>query len=91
MPPTSSGKKVVLSLPVPAPSNEIGVEVEVVDVPILDLFVDKMVCYPDDCGVCGWWSGFGGVVKVAPILVVMVKLFLVMVVLSTIAMVLNCW
>ena len=58
MPPTSSGKKVVLSLPVLAPSNEIGVEVEVdvevVDVPILDLFADKMVGYPDDCGVCGW-------------------------------------
>ena len=47
MPSTSSDKKVLLSFPVPAPSSEIGVEVlvelvDVVDVTILDL--DMMLC-----------------------------------------------
>ena len=77
--PTSSGKKVLLSLPVPAPSSEMGVDmlVELDKVVMLDLWMVVMVMI--------MVLTFAGV---APIEMGRVQLFLVMMVFSTMGMVL---
>ena len=77
--PTSSGKKVLLSLPVPAPSSEMGVDVlvELDEVVMLDLWMEMVLILVMIV-----------VLTFAPIEMVRLQLLLVMVVLSTMVMVL---